>query len=222
MLLLIDKAKGMTSHDVVREVRKITGERRVGHGGTLDPNATGLLIVGVGRESTKKLGKISKNMRKTYLAEVFLGEERETDDSEGLIIVKARKVLEPSNKEVKSVLKGFVGKKEQIPPKYSAVRVGGRRAYKLARKGERVVLEPRKIEIFSIKGVLYKYPILKFETVVSSGTYIRALARDIGRRLGCGGYLKELRRTRIGKYRIEDAISLSNSKLSFLLKHCLK
>lgn len=208
MFILIDKPKGMTSHDVVDEVRKVTGEKKVGHAGTLDPNATGLLIVGVGRESTKKLGKIAKDTKKTYEAEIYLGEERNTDDAEGVTVSKVKAFLPPKENEVKKTLDLFVGKQMQMPPAFSALKIKGKKAYELARKGQKVRLKPRKIVIHSIKLVHYKYPILEIVVTVSSGTYIRALARDIGQRLGCGAYLKNLRRTRIGKFDIKDAVKL--------------
>jgi tRNA pseudouridine55 synthase len=210
MFLLIDKPKGITSHDVVDELRKITGEEKIGHAGTLDPNATGLLIVGVGRKATKKLGKITKNTKKTYQAEVFLGEERDTDDSEGVVMAKAKGVLPPSENEIRLILLSFLGQQKQKPPAYSALKIKGKKAYQLSRKGKEVKLKPRKITIYFIKLTDYKYPILKLETMVSSGTYIRALARDIGKQLSCGAYLKELRREKIGNYSVEKAIKLEN------------
>ena len=208
MFLLVDKPKGMTSHDVVDRLRTITGERRVGHAGTLDPNATGLLILGIGRESTKKLGKISKDTRKTYMAEIVLGEERDTDDSEGKVVLKAKGVLPPGRKEVVKILREFLGEQEQIPPKYSAIKLKGKKAYELARKGMKFTLIPRKVFVHKINLIRYKYPNLEIEVEVSAGTYIRALARDIGRKLGIGAYLSELRRTKIGEYFVEDAVSL--------------
>lgn len=208
MFLLVDKPKGMTSHDVVDRLRTITGERRVGHAGTLDPNATGRLILGIGRESTKKLGKISKDTRKTYMAEIVLGEERDTDDSEGKVVLKAKGVLPPGRKEVVKILREFLGEQEQIPPKYSAIKLKGKKAYELARKGMKFTLIPRKVFVHKINLIRYKYPNLEIEVEVSAGTYIRALARDIGRKLGIGAYLSELRRTKIGEYFVEDAVSL--------------
>lgn len=207
--LLIDKPKGMTSHDVVDRLRQITGEQRIGHAGTLDPNATGLLVVGIGRMSTKKLTEIAKNTHKTYEAEIVLGEERDTDDSQGMVVVKAKGVLSPTEREVRETLAGFVGEVEQIPPRYSAIKIGGRRAYELARKGKEVVLKPRIVRIRRIKLIRYKYPVLEIEAEVSAGTYIRALARDIGRRLGIGAYLWGLRRTKIGKHSVERSIPLT-------------
>lgn len=207
MFLLIDKPKGITSHDVIDVVRRVTGERRVGHAGTLDPNATGLLVVGVGRDETKNLGSLTKDTKKTYEAEIYLGEERDTDDIEGKII-KSNNITQPSLNTLKRVIKGFIGKQEQIPPVYSAIKLGGRKAYELARRGDKLNLKTRETTVYSIKLVNYQYPILEITCRVSSGTYIRSLARDIGRRLGTYGYLKNLRRTGIGKFSVEKALPL--------------
>ena len=212
MLLLIDKPKGITSHDVVDRLRRITGERRIGHAGTLDPNATGLLIVGVGRESTKKLGEITKNTTKTYEAEITLGATSDTDDAEGKILSnKVTKRL--SDEDIKKILRQFEGEQMQIPPIYSAIKLKGKKAYELARKGKEVILEPRKITIHSIKLDEYNFPMLKITCEVSSGTYIRALARDIGKSLGTGAYLSELRRTKIGEFDIQNAQKLDKIKV---------
>lgn len=208
MLLLVDKPKGLTSHDVVDLVRKIKGERRVGHAGTLDPNATGLLIIGVGREDTKKLGDIAKNTKKTYVAEIFLGESRKGDDSEGEILQKIRVTREPSLAKVKSVVKNFLGKSFQSPPAYSAIKIKGKKAYELARKGKDVNLKKREITVYRAKIISYDFPILKVEFEVSSGTYIRALARDIGDGLKTKAYLKELRRTKVGKFDVKDSLAI--------------
>ena len=208
MFLLIDKPKGITSHDVVDKIRKITGERKVGHGGTLDPNATGLLVVGVGKDATTKLGVISKDTTKTYEAEVFLGEERDTDDMEGKVVVKAKGVLAPTEVEIRLILMTFLGAQKQTPPAYSAIKVKGKKAYEMAREGKSASLSPREVNISSIKLVSYKFPNLEIVTTVSSGTYIRAMARDIGKKLGVGAYLKNLRRTKIGMYDIESAVKL--------------
>jgi len=205
MFLLINKPKGITSHDVIYFVRKVTAEKKVGHAGTLDPNATGLLIVGVGRSSTKKLGWIAKDTKKTYEAEIFLGEERDTDDSEGKIISEKNDFPAPDTTLLKETLASFKGKQKQIPPAYSALKIKGKKAYELARKGEKVILKERDIIIHSIELHQYKYPVLKIRTTVSSGTYIRALARDIGKQLGCGAYLRNLKRTKIGDFNLTDA-----------------
>lgn len=209
MFLLIDKPKGITSHDVVDEVRRITGESKVGHAGTLDPNATGLLVIGVGREFTKKLGEIAKNTKKTYLAEIFLGEERDTDDFEGEIISKNSSFQTPSREKVKKALNSFVGEQQQVPPAFSAIKLKGKKAYELARKKKVFELKPRKITIHLVKLLDYNYPILNIKCEVSSGTYIRALARDLGKELGSGAYLKNLRRTKIGKFSLEMAVKLA-------------
>lgn len=212
MFLLIDKPKGITSHDVIDRIRKIAGEKRVGHAGTLDPNATGLLIVGIGREFTKKLSQFLK-LDKEYEAEIFLGEERDTEDALGEIRNTKYEVRNKSQFSKLQIIKKldlFIGEQMQMPPSFSAIKMRGKKAYELARKGINPDLSPRKITIYSIKLLEYKYPVLRIRTKVSSGTYIRALARDLGRKLGCGAYLLNLRRTRIGKYSIKEAVSLSD------------
>ena len=205
MLILIDKPKGITSHDVVDYMRKVTGIRKIGHAGTLDPNATGLLIIGVGRESTKKLGKIAKDTTKTYLAQVYLGEIRDTDDVEGKTISKTNNVSKHTIELIKKTLNQFVGESTQIPPIFSAIKIKGKKAYQIARKGLKPKIKPRKITIHSIKLVKYQFPLLTIECRVSSGTYIRSLARDIGSKLILGAYLKNLRRTKIGDYSVKNA-----------------
>ncbi len=209
MFLLINKPKGITSHDVIYFVRKVTAEKKVGHAGTLDPNATGLLIVGVGRNSTKKLGRIAKDTKKTYEVEIFLGEERDTDDSEGQIISKKNDFPVPNTTLLKKTLISFKGKQKQIPPAYSALKIKGKKAYELARKGKKVALKERDVIIQSIELLQYKYPVLTIRTTVSSGTYIRALARDIGKQLSCGAYLRNLKRIRIGNFNLEDATDMN-------------
>lgn len=208
--MLVNKPKGITSHDVVDAVRKATGVKKVGHAGTLDPNATGLLIVGVGREATRGLGEIAKNMKKVYEAEILLGATSDTDDAEGKIVHTNPAGSKPSRKEVKKIVKSFTGEQMQKPPEYSAIKIRGRKAYQLARQGKKVELEPRKIKIYSIKLLEYTYPVLTIECVVSSGTYIRALARDIGDKAGTGAYLNNLRRTSVGQYKLEDAVEVSD------------
>ncbi|MBN1168460.1 tRNA pseudouridine(55) synthase TruB [Candidatus Woesebacteria bacterium] len=228
MFLLINKPKGITSHDVVNRIRRLVNtypatprlrRARIGHAGTLDPNATGLLIVGIGRESTKKLGMLAKDTTKTYIAEIVLGEERETDDVEGNIRNTKYEILNTkqiTNSKIQTVLKQFIGQQKQLPPEYSAIKIKGKKAYELARKGKDVKLEARKIVIHSIKLLGYIYPKLEIECEVSSGTYLRALARDIGRKLGTGAYLKNLKRTAIGKYELKDAIKLDKITLENL------
>ncbi|OGM74525.1 tRNA pseudouridine(55) synthase TruB [Candidatus Woesebacteria bacterium RIFOXYB1_FULL_38_16] len=208
MYLLIDKDKGLTSHDVVSGVRRITYEKKVGHGGTLDPNATGLLVVAVGRENTKTLGELISGSRKIYEAEIILGEERDSGDVEGAVL-KKHEGKECSQEEVEGILTKFRGRIKQVPPSYSAIKIKGKKAYELARKGISFSLPEREVSIYKLDLVGFKYPKLVLLAEVSSGTYIRSLAVDIGRALGCGAYLSNLRRTKVGKYSIENAVKLS-------------
>ena len=215
MLLNINKPAGITSHDVVDEVRKITSERRVGHAGTLDPFATGVLVVGVGRESTKKLGSISKNSEKEYIAILELGKTSSTGDPEGIIenFSGRRSSLRtcdvPKLRVIERVLEGFKGKISQRPPKFSAIKIKGEPAYKKARRGEEFEIPEREVEIKEIEVMKYiSPPHLKIRVVCGSGTYIRSLARDIGEKLGVGAYLTELTRTRVGDYKIENSKTL--------------
>jgi tRNA pseudouridine55 synthase len=222
--LLIDKPAGWTSHDVVAKIRRIlkkeTGQKvKVGHTGTLDPFATGLLIIVVG-SYTKRAAEFSK-LDKTYEAEVTLGAISTTGDPEG----EATKISgkKPSIEEINDTLKQFVGEIEQTPHKFSAMKIDGQRAYKLARAGKEVVLEPRKVTIYSIDNVEYNYPVLKFTAKVSSGTYIRSLAEDIGQKLGTGAYLSNLMRTEVGEFGINNAFDANANKVtSDMLQASLK
>ncbi|MDF1497249.1 MAG: tRNA pseudouridine(55) synthase TruB [Patescibacteria group bacterium] len=217
LLLLIDKPVDFTSHDVVNVIRKKFNTRRVGHGGTLDPFATGLLIVGVGR-ATKKLTNIV-GLDKTYEATATLGATSDTYDLTGEIVARPTShVLPPFAKggiprqeEIDKAMENFRGSIEQKAPAYSAKKVKGKKLYELARAGEDVEhLRPtKKVDITELEVADYNYPILKFRVTCSSGTYIRSLANDIGEVLGCGAYLTELRRTRIGEYKLEDAKQLN-------------
>jgi tRNA pseudouridine55 synthase len=208
MFLLVDKPKGITSHDVIYKLRKLTGTKRIGHAGTLDPNATGLLIVGIGRASTKLLGDLTKNTKKGYEATIFLGEERDTDDAEGKVTKKYEITDPPSKEKILAALVNFTGKSSQIPPAHSAIKIKGKKAYELARKGRVVNLKPREITVYKAHLLDYTFPTLKVFFEVGSGTYIRALARDIGRGLKVGGFLKDLRRVSIDKYKVEAAHKL--------------
>lgn len=214
-ILLVDKPTGMTSHDVVDRVRRIFRTRRVGHAGTLDPFATGLLIVGVG-PATKELAKYV-GLDKTYVATARLGATSTTGDPEG-VISPSTEYKVPSTNDIERAFAKYRGGYEQTAPAFSAKKVGGKKLYELARKGKMEGVElPRKfVTITDLRlttprlgsGQAYDYPNLTFEVSCSSGTYIRSLARDIGETLGCGAYLTELRRTRIGGYKIEDAKKL--------------
>ena len=212
MLININKPKGMTSHDVVDEIRNITKEQRVGHAGTLDPFATGVLIVAVGREDTKKLGQIAQHTEKEYQAILVLGKTSTTGDPEGEITISAQgsRKKEITQDEIKAVLQKFKGEIIQIPPAFSAIKIKGVRANKLARAGKIVKLPPRKITIHAIDILAYEYPLLQLEITCSAGTYIRSLAADIGKELGCGAYVKELTRTRVGDFTIEDSSDIKS------------
>jgi tRNA pseudouridine55 synthase len=210
--ILIDKPKGMSSHDIVKQLRKVTKIKKIGHAGTLDPIATGLLILGIGRDATKKLDKF-KNLDKEYIAKIKLGSLSETFDTEGKI--EERKVEKiPSKGEIEEVLKEFVGKIKQVPPPFSAKKIKGKKAYELARKRLNVNLKPVEVEIKEIEILEYKWPYLKIKVRCSAGTYIRSLANDIGEKLNCGGLIEELRRTKIGNLSVERAKNISeiNSK----------
>ncbi|MFA6131888.1 MAG: tRNA pseudouridine(55) synthase TruB [Patescibacteria group bacterium] len=209
--LLIDKPVGPTSHDIVDQVRRITGERRVGHAGTLDPFASGLLIVAVGRESTKELSKFV-GLGKVYEATFILGGSSDTDDRTGKITPVP---LPPglTEEKIKTAIGKFIGEIEQIPPAYAAIKIGGKKMYEAAREGKPLEAKARPVTIFEYD--LTSTPLVKTDTVeirvyikCSSGTYIRALARDLGQALGTGGYVSELRRTAIGQYKVEDAKTL--------------
>lgn len=210
--LLIDKPIGLTSHDVVHRLRKITGIRRIGHAGTLDPFASGLLLVAVSREATKHISSFSK-MDKMYSAEIVLGATTESFDPElPEILVPIPEGVDANT--IKQASKALTGPQQQIPPMHSAIKVKGKKLYELARKGEEIERPPRAVEIFlfdidSIKNEEEKI-IVQANIHVSSGTYIRAIARDLGLKLGTGSYLRALRRTTIGKMKIEDAVTLES------------
>jgi tRNA pseudouridine55 synthase len=205
--ILINKPTGITSHDVVDKLREITKIKKIGHAGTLDPFATGLLILGIGREFTKKLSIFQKK-DKEYIATLKLGAESDTFDKEGKIVEKKIEKI-PERKEIEEVLKNFLGEIEQIPPSFSAKKIKGKKFYELARKGIKVKPKPQKVKIYEISILEYKFPYLKIKVKCSSGTYIRSLANDIGEKLGCGAYVEELIRTKIGEFSIENAVELS-------------
>lgn len=212
MILNINKPAKITSHDVINRVRRITGQKRVGHGGTLDPFATGVLVVAVGRKSTKKLAPLLKDTTKEYEATIELGKTSTTGDPEGQIEKTAgiHRVQTLSLSEIEEVFSKFRGEIVQTPPAHSAIKIGGIRAYKLARRGILPVLRKRPIKIDALEIVKYHPPLLQIRAIVSSGTYIRKLAEDIGQTLGVGGYLVKLKRTRVGGYRLGDSVSLES------------
>ncbi len=208
-ILLIDKPAGWTSHDVVAKIRGIikaeTGQKlKIGHTGTLDPMATGLLVLVLG-SYTKRAGEFSK-LDKTYEAELTLGAVSTTADGEGEIIKKS--AHQPGREQVEEILNTFVGEIRQVPPAFSAIKVDGQRAYKAARAGKKVEIEPRAVTIYSIRNIRYGYPKPSFTTSVSSGTYIRSLAVDVGQKLGTGAYLSALRRTQVGELNVSGALRM--------------
>ena len=212
--LLVNKPIGPTSHDVVDMVRRATGIRTVGHAGTLDPFASGLLIVGVGREATRQLDQF-KNLPKTYIATIRLGARSDTDDRTGQIEESRIKNLELSSEKIEKLIQSFIGEVEQTPPMYSAKKIKGQKLYEIARQGRTVERKPANVTIHSIELLdisdtekLKNCPTIKLKINCSSGTYIRALARDIGEELQCGAYCEELTRTAIGPYTLSEATTL--------------
>ena len=204
--ILINKPVGLTSHDVVNQLRRITGVKKIGHAGTLDPFASGLLIVAIGREATREIDKFVK-LDKEYLAVLRLGAVSDTYDPEGKIEIKSNQVP-PTESEVSAVLKKFLGEQEQIPPMFSAKKINGKKLYELARQGKVVERQPNKIKIYNLEIVNYCWPELSLKINCSSGTYIRSLGNDIGEKLSCGAYVAKLERVKIGEYDWRSAVKL--------------
>ncbi|MFA6604333.1 MAG: tRNA pseudouridine(55) synthase TruB [Patescibacteria group bacterium] len=205
--ILIDKPAGITSHDVIDRLRRITGIRKIGHAGTLDPFATGLLVVGVGREATKRLGEFL-GADKEYVGTLVLGARSDTQDGTGAIMPEPDAII-PSQAAVEMALKKFTGPLQQTPPMYSAKKIQGKKLYELAREGKEVAREPVAITVRAFELTGFEPPRATFRVNCSSGTYVRTLAHDLGNELGAGAYLETLRRTKIGGLRIEDAAKLS-------------
>lgn len=218
--ILINKPKDWTSQDAVcylkNQIRQQNENKKekfkIGHAGTLDPFATGLLIIGVGREATKHLDDF-KNQPKTYEAVIKLGETSNTDDSTGIITPSPSPVLIPSKKEIKKILKTFLGKQTQIPPMFSAKKINGERLYALARAGVEIERKPIQIEFYKLKLLKYQPPTITIRVVCSAGTYIRTLAHDLGDKLGTGAFCDELTRTKIGKYKLKKAAKIPLTNL---------
>lgn len=219
-IVLIDKPAGISSFGVVARVRRQLSQQagkkvKVGHTGTLDPFATGLMILVVG-EYCKRAGEFSK-LDKTYEATMHLGQTSSTGDPEGEITdVSSR---QPTREEIETALKKFVGTIEQTPPVYSAIKINGERAYKLARKGEKIEMPTRTVKIRRLELVDYKYPEAKIVCDVSSGTYIRTLVEDVAHELKTGAYTTQLRRTKAGRWMIDKATAVERINKSSLLLH---
>ena len=214
MILNLHKPVGWTSFDVVKKVRSIIKEKKVGHGGTLDPFAEGVLIIGTGKD-TKKLTSIT-GADKTYKARICLGEITDTLDTEGQVI-EAKPVPEINADDIHKVLDSFLGTSCQIPPMFSAKKVNGQRLYKLARKNIEVKREPVQINIKSIDLLNYLNHGLSFSVTCSKGTYIRVLGKDIAEKLGTVGYLKSLVRMQVGPYSIDDSKTIEEFQASWKL-----
>jgi tRNA pseudouridine55 synthase len=248
-ILLVDKPSGWTSFDVVNYVRKMARQAalvesykveskkaaepldfknfqlstplpkvKVGHTGTLDPMATGLLVLLIGKEYTRRAGEFSK-LDKTYEVVARLGQTSTTGDEEGE--KTAVSDTTPSEEAIRGALRRFCGQIEQLPPQYSAIKINGQRAYDLARKGKIAEIEPRTVRIDRIELTKYEYPDVSFVCDVSSGTYIRSLVEDIGKALGTGAYTAQLRRTRVGKFDLQNATQIESLNRDNLTGHIL-
>lgn len=206
-IFAVYKPKGISSFAMVSRVRRFLGIKKVGHAGTLDPLARGVLVIGAGREGTKQLAThVAKE--KEYVAEIKLGETSTTDDEEGEKTVVSTTI--PELGEIEMIIKKFVGEIMQVPPIFSAIKVAGKRAYKSARAGEKIEMKARLALIKEIEMLDYNYPVLKIRVVTGPGVYIRSLARDIGAELGVGGYLTDLERTRVGDFKAGDCLEINS------------
>jgi tRNA pseudouridine55 synthase len=205
-LLVLDKPGGMTSRAALDRAQRWFGRRtRVGHTGTLDPLATGVLVLCLG--SATRLSEYVQDMAKIYRSDLRLGATSDTDDADGTITPRPGAVP-PDGETLLAAVRHFVGEIEQVPPAYSAAKVSGRRAYDLARQGQDVTLAARRVQVHGIDVLAYEYPHLAVEVRCGKGTYIRSLARDLGERLGCGALVRTLRRTRVGPFTAEEAVTL--------------
>lgn len=210
------KEKGQTSHDVVNKIRKIFGTKKVGHTGTLDPNATGVLPIAV--NNATKVIEYMEHDDKTYIAELTLGITTDTEDIWGNVLEE--KTVNVGKEEIENVIKSFIGKQKQVPPMYSALKVNGKKLYELAREGKTIDRVARNIEIFGIKDVMINENKVSFEVHCSKGTYIRTLCKDIGEKLGCGATMSALERVQAGSFTIDTAVNLeelSENKEKYLL-----
>lgn len=208
-VLIINKPKGYTSHDIVNIVKKELNITKVGHAGTLDPNATGVLPVLIGNAT--KISKYLIEHDKVYIAELKLGEKSSTGDLEGEIIEK-KSVPKLNEDQIKDTLKLFLGKQQQIPPMYSSIKINGKKAYEYARKGLKVEMEPREIEIMNISLMKFQDNIITFKVKCSKGTYIRVLCEDIAKSLGTVGLMKELCRIKVNEFDIKNSVTLDDIK----------
>lgn len=214
-ILYVDKPMGPSSHDVIRTIRRLAGIRRVGHTGTLDPLATGLLIVCLGRAT--RLAEYLMGQDKQYVATIRLGQETDTYDAEGSVVTE--KPVDISSSQLDSALDHFSGEIEQIPPMFSAIKVAGQPLYARARQGQTIERPSRLISIYELKLIKWSSPDLEIQVHCSSGTYIRAIAHDLGQMLGCGGFLTSLRRISIGDHLVEESMPLTNIDQANMVKN---
>ncbi|MDO4339250.1 MAG: tRNA pseudouridine(55) synthase TruB [Eubacteriales bacterium] len=203
-ILVIRKEKGYTSHDVVAKLRGILHMKKIGHTGTLDPEAEGVLPVALGKAT--RLVELLTDKDKTYEALLHLGIETDTQDMTGTVVKEAPVTV--TGDEVSSVIQGFLGEQMQIPPMYSALKVGGKKLYELAREGKTIEREPRPVHFYEIEILEMTLPYVCLSVTCSKGTYIRTLCHDIGRALGCGGCMEELKRTKAGRFTLEESHTL--------------
>jgi len=204
-VLLVDKPQGITSHDVVAKMRKVFHIKKVGHAGTLDPMATGLLLILIGKAT--KISQYLMSLDKEYTGTIKLGETTDSQDADGKITM-TKPVPELTEAEVVKVMNTFLGDQYQTPPMYSAKKINGQKLYNLARKGQVVAREPRVIHVSRYKVTKFELPEIEFLVRSSKGAYIRTLAHDLGDRLNCGGHLSALRRTAIGQFDVEQSASI--------------
>lgn len=214
-VLVVDKPVGLTSHDVVQIVRRGTGIRRAGHTGTLDPRASGVLVILIG--PAVRLSEYVSASDKRYQATISLGSSTNTYDAEGSVteVASIESLEDISEEQFNDILQQFVGEIQQVPPSYSAVKVKGRKAYEMARKGEEVTLEPRIINVYSLEVLEWAPPEAVIDVFCSSGTYVRSLANDLGEAMGTGAHLIGLRRTKSGRFTLRDAVPLRGLQDAF-------
>lgn len=210
-VIVVDKAVGLTSHEVVQIIRHGTNIRRAGHTGTLDPRASGVLVVLIG--PAVRLSEYVSASDKRYQAVIRLGTTTDTYDADGKVLSSSE--VKVTEQQFNDELQKFVGEIEQVPPPYSAIKVQGRKAYEMARQGEEVDLQPRKIQVYSLELLEWAPPDAVVDVYCSSGTYVRSLAHDLGERLGCGATLTGLRRTKSGRFTLRDAVPLRKLREAF-------
>jgi len=216
MIFCVYKPIGPSSNKVLNQIRRLAGTKRVGHAGTLDPLASGVLVVAINRPSTKQLTEVVKQ-EKEYLAGITLGVTTTTDDEEGEKTINEL-ASPPTQEQVESVLTQFVGEIMQTPPIFSAIKIDGKEAYKYARKGQDIVMQARPALIKEIELISYSWPVIQIRVVTGKGVYIRSLARDIGEQLKTGAYMSALERIRVGQFTKEGAIKVENLE-AFIKKH---